>query len=60
MRSNGLELISDYPRIIRDDRYPEERTLRFLTLRGLGTVKVAENLFPNSIDATPELTLLRT
>jgi hypothetical protein len=46
------ELVSDYPRIIHDDRNPEERRLRFLTLRRLGTVRVGENLSQNSIDAT--------
>jgi hypothetical protein len=46
------ELLSDYPRIIHDDRHPGERTLKFLTLRRLGTVKVGENLSQNSIDAT--------
>jgi hypothetical protein len=46
------ELKSDYPRIIHDDRCPDERTLRFLTLRKLGTIKVGESLEPNSIDAT--------
>lgn len=46
------ELISDYPRIIHDDRHPQERMLRFLTLRGLGTVKVGENLSQTSIEAT--------
>ncbi len=46
------ELQSDYPRVIRDDRRPDERTLKFLTLRKLGTIKVGENLEPNSIDAT--------
>jgi hypothetical protein len=52
------ELISSNPRINRDDRYPQERTLRFLTLRGLGTVKVSENLSPNSINATPRIDLV--
>jgi hypothetical protein len=47
------ELLSDYPRIIHDDRHPEERMLRFLTLRRLGTIKVGENLSQNSINATP-------
>jgi hypothetical protein len=46
------ELQSDYPRIIHDDRCPDERTLKFLTLRKLGTIKVGESLEPNSIDAT--------
>lgn len=46
------ELISDYPRIIHNDRHPQERMLRFLTLRGLGTVKVGANLAQNSIEAT--------
>ncbi len=46
------ELQSDYPRIIHDDRHPNDRVLKFLTLHRLGTVKVAENLALNSIDAT--------
>jgi len=46
------ELLSDYPRVIHDDRHPEDRTLKFLTLHRLGTIKVGESLAPNSIDAT--------
>jgi hypothetical protein len=45
------ELRSDYPRIIHDDRCPDERILKFLSLRRLGTIKVGENL--ETIDATP-------
>jgi hypothetical protein len=44
------ELQSDYPRIIHDDRYPEERILKFLSLRRLGAIRVGENL--QSIEAT--------
>jgi hypothetical protein len=44
------ELQSDYPRIIHDDRCPEERIVKFLSLRRLGTIKVEENL--ESIEAT--------
>lgn len=47
------ELRSDYPRIIHDDRCPDERTLKFLSLRRLGTINVGQNLEPNSIVATP-------
>jgi len=44
------ELKSDYPRIIHDDRSPNEKILRFLSLRRLGIVKLGENLQP--IEAT--------
>ena len=44
------ELRSDYPRIIHDDRSPNDRILKFLSLRRLGTIKIAENLEP--IEAT--------
>jgi hypothetical protein len=47
------ELQSDYPRIIHNDRTPEERKLRFLTLHQLGTVKISQNLSQSSISATP-------
>jgi len=40
------ELRSDYPRIIHDDRSPDERILKFLSLRRLGTIKIGENLEP--------------
>ena len=40
------ELKSDYPRIIHDDRSPDERFLKFLSLRRLGTIKIGENLEP--------------
>jgi hypothetical protein len=46
------ELHSDYPRIIHDDRCPNERTLKFLSLRKLGMIKVPESLQSNNIDAT--------
>jgi len=45
------ELRSDYPRIIHDDRSPNERILKFLSLRRLGTIKIGENL--ETIEATP-------
>lgn len=38
------ELQSNYPRIIRDDRCPNERIVKFLSLRRLGTVQVHEDL----------------
>jgi hypothetical protein len=44
------ELQSDYPRIIHDDRSPEERIIKFLSLRRLGVIKVEENL--QAIEAT--------
>ena len=44
------ELRSDYPRIIHDDRCPNERILKFLTLRRLGTIEVGEDL--ETINAT--------
>jgi len=44
------ELKSAYPRIIHDDRSPNERILKFLSLRRLGTIKFGENLQP--IEAT--------
>ena len=44
------ELKSDYPRIIRDDRSPDKRILKFLSLRELGTVKVGEGL---QVEGTP-------
>lgn len=40
------ELRSDYPRIIHDDRAPNERILKFLSLCRLGTIKIGENLEP--------------
>ena len=40
------ELRSDYPRIIHDDRSPNERILKFLSLRRLGTIRIGENLEP--------------
>ncbi|WGM89401.1 MAG: hypothetical protein IAX21_06490 [Candidatus Bathyarchaeota archaeon] len=44
------ELKSDYPRIICDDRCPNERIVKFLSLRRLGTVQVQEDL--QNINAT--------
>jgi hypothetical protein len=44
------ELKSDYPRIIHDDRSPDKRILKFLSLRRLGIIKMGENLQP--IEAT--------
>jgi len=44
------ELKSDYPRIIHDDRSPDERILKFLSLRRLGIIKLGENL--QQIEAT--------
>lgn len=44
------ELRSDYPRIVHDDRSPNDRILKFLSLRRLGTIKIGENLEP--IEAT--------
>jgi len=45
------ELKSDYPRIIHDDRRPNERILKFLSLRRLGTIKFGDDL--KFIEATP-------
>jgi len=44
------EVKSDYPRIIHDDRSPDERIVKFLSLRQLGIIKLGENLQP--IEAT--------
>jgi len=44
------ELKADYPRIIHDDRSPNERILRFLSLRRLGIIRLGENLQP--VEAT--------
>jgi len=41
------ELRSDYPRIIQDDRSPNEPVLKFLSLRRLGTIRIGENLEPS-------------
>ena len=38
------ELKSDYPAIIRDDANPDDRILKFLSLRRLGEVRLKENL----------------
>ena len=54
------EIKSDYPRIIHDDRFPNERTLKFLSLRRLGTIKVAENLELKTLEATPRETCVDT
>jgi len=51
------ELKSDYPRIIRDDRSPNERILKFLSLRRLGIIKLGENLQP--VEATSRATCIR-
>jgi predicted transcriptional regulator len=50
------ELKSDYPRIVHDDRSPNERILKFLSLRRLGMIKLGENLQP--IEATPRQTCI--
>jgi hypothetical protein len=52
------ELRSDYPRIIHDDRSPNERILKFLSLRRLGTIKIGENLEP--LEATSRDTCVTT
>jgi len=44
------ELKADYPRIIHDDRSPNERILKFLSLRRLGIIRLGENLQP--VEAT--------
>jgi hypothetical protein len=44
------ELISDYPRILHDDKSPDDRILKFLSLRRLGTIRIGENLEP--VEAT--------
>jgi len=46
------ELRSDYPRIIHDDRSPNERTLKFLSLGRLGTIRFEEKNL-NPIEVTP-------
>jgi len=51
------ELKSDYPRIIHDDRSPNERILKFLSLRRLGIIKLGENLQP--IEATSRETCVQ-
>jgi len=38
------ELRADYPRILRDDERPNHTFVKFLSLRGLGEVRLAENL----------------
>jgi len=42
---------SDYPRIIQDDMEPEKRILRFITLKGLGEIKLSQDL--KVLEATP-------
>lgn len=44
------QLKTDYPRLIQDDRSPNERILRFLSMRRLGTIRLSEDLKP--IEAT--------
>jgi hypothetical protein len=45
-----VELKSDYPRIIPDDRMPSKKIMKFLSLRQLGKIKLGESLQP--IEAT--------
>jgi hypothetical protein len=45
------QLKSDYPRVIQDDYEPQKRLLRFVTLKGLGEVRLSEDL--KVFDATP-------
>jgi len=42
----SAELKSDYPHVVHDDRSPNERILKFLSLRRLGEIKFGENLQP--------------
>lgn len=37
-------LKSDYPRIIQDDMEPQRRILKFITLKGLGQIKLSQDL----------------
>jgi len=53
----SAELKSDYPRVIHDDRSPNERILKFLSLRRLGEIKLGENLQP--IESTTRDTCIR-
>ena len=45
------QLKTDYPRLIQDDSVPDERILRFLTMKNLGMVRLSEDL--KHIEATP-------
>ena len=56
-RTWAAELKSDYPRIIRNDRAPNKRILKFLSLRQLGKIELGENLQP--IEATPRNTCIQ-
>lgn len=40
------QLRTDYPRLIQDDRSPNERILKFLSLERLGTIRFSEDLKP--------------
>jgi hypothetical protein len=40
-----VQLKTDYPRIIQDDR-SDERTVKFLSMKGLGTLRFSEDLKP--------------
>lgn len=51
------ELQSDYPRIIRDDRSPDERMLKFLSLGHLGLVRLGSDLKP--VEATSRETCVQ-
>jgi len=46
-----VKLKSDYPRIIQDDISPEKRMIKFITLKGLGEIRLSEKL--EVIEATP-------
>lgn len=45
-----VNLQSDYPRLIQDDRSPNERIVKFLSMKNLGTIRFSEELKP--LDAT--------
>jgi hypothetical protein len=45
------QLQSDYPRIIRDDIDPQRRILKFISLKGLGEIKLSQDL--KVLEATP-------
>lgn len=47
-------LKSDYPRFIRDDINPEKRMIKFITLRGLGGIRLSEQF--KLVEATPRET----
>jgi len=40
------QLHTDYPRLIRDDRSPNERILKFLSMNNLGKIRFSEDLKP--------------